>query len=217
MIFQLQDLDRYTQLLLPEGCQECGWWQGYDLGWPGGREASAWHEAALEGFGSWGKLALADDQLLGFIQFGPAGLFRRSKNIPAAPVSDNAVLLTCGSVAGGALQTVMKSLLTAVMAELRQRGVEALEAFCLEEDAAGENCRFFEQAFLRECGFYPLRTRKAMKLMRMDLKAAQPVKFRKAPRRGLLERIKSRSASPAPVAMAEALKACSAPACTRDG
>lgn len=217
MIYRLQDLDKYSATLLPERCRSCGWWQGYDNGWPEEREAFAWADTAAEAFGSWGKLALGDDQVLGMVQYGPAGLFKRTRQLPSGPVSEDAVLLTCSAVATGALATVRKSLVTAVFAELRHNGIETVEAFCAEDEKNESACQFFPQDFLRDCGFCLVRSHKGLKLMRLELGGMVPSISYKAPRRSILQRLKARSASPAPVAMTKALHKCPCAPCAQDG
>ncbi|MHB1389712.1 MAG: hypothetical protein ACYCXF_00530 [Thermoleophilia bacterium] len=217
MIYQLQDLDKYSAALLPERCRGCGWWQGYDSGWPGETEAFAWADAAADAFGPWGKLALGDDQVLGMVQYGPAALFSRTRQLPSGPVSEDAVLLTCSAVATNALETVRKSLVTAVLAELHHKGIGTVEAFCAEDKKNTSACQFFPQEFLQDCGFCLVRNHKGLKLMRLELGGMEPSISYKVPRRSILQRLKAKSASPAPVAMTEALNSCSCAHCAQDG
>ncbi|MHB1361502.1 MAG: hypothetical protein ACYCW5_02740 [Thermoleophilia bacterium] len=208
MIFQLQELDLAGFELLPEDCQLCGWWQGHDDGWPDRIQADSWAERALERFGGWGKLAIGDGELLGMIQYGPAVLFGRSGDLACGPVSNDAVLLTC-SIAHQDFQPVRRSLLTAVLAELKERRVETVEAFCFQEVPPRNECRLFRQDFLQDCGFYPVRSSRGLQLMRFELGGVQPAKVGKQKaRRGLLERIKRTSPAPAPVAMCEPAELC---------
>jgi hypothetical protein len=153
------------------------------------------------------------------IQFGPAHLFGRARRLACGPVSPGTMLLTCGAVAEGTLETVQKSLVLAMLADFRQRQIETVEAFCLENNKGQEPgaCSYFSSDFLRDCGFYPVRSTRGLKLMRLELGGTAPAKPKPKHARGLLERIKSRSAAPAPVAMAEALTTCSIPACSQDG
>lgn len=145
--------------------------------------------------------------MLGMIQYGPAGLFARSRRLPAGPVSDNAVLISCGCAAEGSLRTVERSLITAVLTELKQRRVDFVEAFCAEAGKNVESCCFFSPDFLRDCGFYPVRSHKGLKLMRLEIRGTETAGPCRVPRRGLLERIKRRPAPPVPVATAGVLKA----------
>lgn len=200
MIFQLQNLNKYSLSQLPPECRNCGWWQGYDRGWKP-REAEAWSGTAEETFGSWGKMALGDGELLGMVQFGPPQLFPRCKKLPCGPVSKNALLLTCGAVGTNALESIRKSLVTSVLAELRQLRITTVEAFGVDGDTG--SCHYFSADFLRDCGFYPVKNAKGIKIMRLEMGGIQPVESLKATRLGLLHRLKSRAAAPAPVALAE--------------
>jgi len=203
VIFQLQDLDKAGSELLAGECRSCGWWQGHDDGWEQ-RDAESWADSALERFGGWGKLATSDDELMGMIQYGPAGLFARTGTFTCGPVSNAAVLLTCGFVTDG-FEPVRKSLVMATLAELKERGVETVEAFTLRDGRSESDCRFLDASFLDDCGFYAVRGSGDLQLMRFELGGALPMKERKQrTRRRILERIKRASATPAPAAMCEA-------------
>lgn len=204
MFYELQDLNTYTTGLLSDTCRGCGWWQGFNDHWDTA-QAGAWGESAESAFDSWGKMALGDGRLLGMIQFGPAGLFPRTHDFPCGPVSPDTVLLTCGAIADDALASVKRSLVTAVIAEFHERQIQTVEAFSMDTRSPNE-CRFFPHDFLRDCGFYPVRSVRGVKLMRLELGGVQPVAEPRR-RRRLLERIKRAAPAPAPVAMIRALPA----------
>ena len=209
MIFQLQELDKAGAELLPDECLACGWWQGNDHGWQSPAQAHSWAEAALEAFGGWGKLAFGDGELLGMIQYGPAGLFARAGDFACGPVSADAVLLTCGIVAGKTHEPIRKSLVTAALAEFKEREVETVEAFCYRDAPPEGECRFFDQNFLRDCGFYPVRSSRDLQLMRFELGGVLPAKAGKhKSRRRILERIKRTSPAPAPAATCDSKEGC---------
>lgn len=201
MIFQLQELDRAASEILPEECRSCGWWQGHDESWPASA-ADDWAETAIEYFGSWGKLAIADDELMGMIQYGPAGLFARANDFACGPVSADAVLLTCSFVAGSDFEPTRRSLLTAVLADLKELEVETVEAFCYQGKVPEGECRLFDQDFLRDCGFNPVRSSRGLQLMRFEMGGVETVRAEKhKSRRRILERIKRTAPAPAPAAM----------------
>ena len=129
MSFHLLELDKAGATLLPGECGSCGWWQGHDDGWSSAEQTDSWNEAALETFGSWGKLAMGDDDLLGMIQYGPAGLFARANDFACGPVSPSAVLFTCSIVPDKSYISVRKSLVLAVLADLTERHVTPVETF----------------------------------------------------------------------------------------
>jgi len=201
VIFQLQQLDKAASELLPEECQCCGWWQGHEDNWSASA-ADAWAESALEYFGSWGKLAIADGELMGMIQYGPAGLFPRTNDFSCGPVSGDAVLLTCSLVAGTDFKPTRRSLLTAVLADMKEREVETVEAFCYQGEAPERECRMFDQDFLRDCGFFPVRSSRGLQLMRFDMGGVDTARTEKhRSRRRILERIKRSAPAPVPAAL----------------
>lgn len=198
MIYELEDLNKYTLSMLGDRCRGCGWWQGYDGHWDTA-QASAWGDAAKEAFDSWGKLALGDGRLLGMVQYGPAGLFPRARDFAGGPIDAATVLLTCGIVADDALASIKRSLVTAMIADFHERQIQTIEAFSLT-GAAPNECRFFPHDFLRDCGFYPVRNVHGVQRLRLELGGSQPVAAPRR-RRRLLERIKRAAPAPAPVAM----------------
>jgi hypothetical protein len=58
----------------------------------------------------------------------PAELFPRAADLPAGPASDDAVLITCAYLTGGAAPWVEQSLFLAAIGEARDKGAKALEA-----------------------------------------------------------------------------------------
>ena len=155
-------LTRATVSSAPAVCRSCVWWQSR-----GNRTASKdrWMERAEEDWGEWGTLYLDDGgRLLGSLQYGPPHLFPRAADLPAGPVSDDAVVVTCSYVVGDGAEWIEKSLLLAAIGESRDRGAKALEAFAYrypEGESVEE--RFlvhrtvFPRDFLEEFGFVTLR------------------------------------------------------------
>jgi hypothetical protein len=201
MHFKIQNLDESTSGMLPATCRDCGWWQGYDDGWPSEKAGALWEESAGEQLGYWGKLALGDDELLGFIQFGPAALFARAADIGGRDTSDS-FLLACGDVTKPDISSLRKSLLVSALSEFKQLEIEHIDAFCSSREDTEDNCRIFSRSFLSDCGFYPVKSAGDLVMMRLELGGMQPVQpFKEKTRVGLLERIKRRSATPSPAAM----------------
>lgn len=204
MIFQLQNLDRTTLHFLPGDCCDCGWWQGHADGWRDADQQAAWARQAEELSGGWGKLALADGQLLGMIQYGPAALFPGVEALPCGPASADAVLMACSIVMDDALVVMRKSLMLTALAELRELGVETVEAFCHQGPSDDEPGHLFEQDFLRDSGFYPARSSGGIRLMRLELggveRSGSPLR-RSRGRLRLLDRIKRPAPAPSPAAL----------------
>ncbi|MFA5801072.1 MAG: hypothetical protein WC911_01205 [Thermoleophilia bacterium] len=208
MIFQLQELDRSSSSCLPDDCNNCGWWQGYEGGWPSVEATENWIDTAEENFGGWGKLALGDEKLLGMIQYGPSNLFPRARKLACGPVSSDSLLLTCSTVESGSLESVRKSLVLAVLGEMKMLEIESVEAYSRQAPWPEHDCRLFEDKFLRDCGFYPVRASRGLQLMRFELGGTEKAEVASEPRkthRRILERIKRPSPKPVPAAMCSSL------------
>src|SRR5690349_25088971 len=99
-------------------------------------------------------------RLLGSMQYGPAGLFPRARELPAGPPTDDAVLVTCAYLTDPSRPWVMQSLFLAAIGDARDKGARALEAFAyryLEGETTYERFHvhktIFPRAFLSDLGF----------------------------------------------------------------
>jgi hypothetical protein len=107
-------------------------------------EKEAWLSMVMLEWGACGQVALpapaepgddqpAADQLeapcVGYVLYAPPGAVPRAACFPTTPVSPDAVLLTSVGVEPGNADTLARSLVAQAVAELRRRGVRALEAF----------------------------------------------------------------------------------------
>ena len=185
MTTRLRGLTGATLPSAPTVCHSCVWWQSR----PGKRTAKGrWIEKAEGDWGAWGTLYVDDDgRVLGSMQYGPSDLFPRAEELPAGPASDDAVLITCAYLVEGSAQWVMQSLFLAAIADSRERGGRALEAFAYRY-GEGESTeqRFlvhrtvFPSDFLADFGFRTVRRQGRVELARLELGGLQPVaeKFR---------------------------------------
>ena len=118
-------------------------------------------------WGAWGTVYHDDDgRLLGSMQYGPAGLFPRARELPAGPVSADAVLVTCAYLTDPSRPWVMQSLFLTAIGDSRERGARALEAFAYRYPEGETNYeRFhvhrtiFPADFLADFGFLPVRAK----------------------------------------------------------
>jgi len=184
----------------PTVCQECTWWQsrsGRDV------DKKKWIRGTEDEWGSWGTVYYDDDgRLLGSMQYGPSGLFPRANELPAGPPSDDAVLVTCAYLAGGAAPWVEKSLFLAAIGEARDKGAKALEAFAYRyADGVSTYDRFivhrtvFPRDFLADFGFETVRAHGRVELVRLELGGLQPVE---EGRRARVLRVVQEAFTPAP-------------------
>lgn len=193
-------LTRGTMATAPGVCRDCVWWQSR-----GNRTASKerWVDRAEEEWGEWGTVYFDDDgNVIGSMQYGPAHLFPRAADLPAGPPTDDAVLVTCAYLVGGAAEWVEKSLFLAAIGEARDKGARALEAFAYRypEEATTDE-RFlvhrtvFPRDFLEDFGFATVRAQGRVELCRLELTSLQPVE---EGRRARVLRVVQEAFTPAP-------------------
>jgi hypothetical protein len=192
-----------TKVTLPDAppvCHGCVWWQSR-----GNRTASKerWVDKIEADWGEWGTVYFDDDgHVLGSMQYGPATMFPRAHDLPAGPPSDDAILVTCAYLAGGAAQWVEKSLFLAAIGEARDKGARALEAFAYRyPDGLTTYDRFivhrtvFPRDFLADFGFETVRSHGNVELVRLELGGLQPVE---EGRRARVLRVVQEAFTPAP-------------------
>ena len=107
-------------------------------------EKEAWLSMVMLEWGACGQIAVsvpdaqpddepATDQLeapcVGYVLYAPPGAVPRAACFPTNPVSPDAVLLTSVGIEPGSADTLAHSLVAQAVADLRRRGVRALEAF----------------------------------------------------------------------------------------
>jgi hypothetical protein len=198
---RLRGLTGATLPSAPTVCHGCVWWQSR----PGKRTAKQrWIDKAEDDWGAWGTQYLDDDgRVLGSMQYGPSELFPRADELPAGPASDDTFLVTCAYLVEGSAQWVMQSLFLAAIADVRERGGKALEAFAYRY-AEGESTeqRFlvhrtvFPSDFLGDFGFTTVRRQGRVELARLELGGLQPVTEK---RRARVVRAVKEALEPAPV------------------
>jgi len=180
MTSRLAGLTGATLETAPSVCQTCVWWQTRGNREPDKRK---WIERAEDEWGAWGSIYRDDDgRVLGSMQYGPSDLFPRADDLPAGPPSEDSVLVTCAYLVEGSAQWVMQSLFLSAIADVKERGGKALEAFAYrypEGESAEE--RFlvhrtvFPADFLADFGFRTVRRAGRVELGRLELGGLQPV------------------------------------------
>jgi hypothetical protein len=203
MTTRLRGLTGATLPSAPTVCHDCVWWQSRASR---GASKRRWMERAEDEWGAWGTLYVDDDgTVLGSMQYGPSELFPRASELPAGPPSDDAALVTCAYLVEGSAQWVMQSLFLSAIADVKERGGKALEAFAYrygEGETAEE--RFlvhrtvFPSDFLGDFGFRTVRRLGRVELARLELGGLQPVEEKRRTR--LVRQVKELlEPEPAPV------------------
>lgn len=193
-------LTRGTLGSAPAVCRDCVWWQSR-----GNKTAAKerWIERVEDEWGEWGTVYYGDDgRVLGSMQYGPSHLFPRAHDLPAGPPSEDAVLITCSYLAGGAAEFVEQSLVLAAIGEARDKGVRGLEAFAYRypegettEERFLVHRTVFPRDFLEDFGFVTLRAQGRVELCRLELGGLQPVE---EGRRAKVLRVVQEAFAPAP-------------------
>ncbi len=176
---QVAGLTGATLETAPSVCHGCVWWQSRTRR----VDKRRWIAKAEDEWGAWGTVYYDEDgQVLGSMQYGPAGLFPRAAELPAGPPSAEAVLVTCAYVVRSATPWVMQSLFLAAIGDAKDRGAKALEAFAFRYPE-GESTyeRFlvhrtvFPSDFLADFGFHTVRAQGRVELARLELGGLVPV------------------------------------------
>lgn len=155
-------------------CRSCVFWQ-FDpvrrerLDDPAAEKA-AWTSEVLREWGSCGRVAIVNDEVVGHLIYAPARFVPGSTGFPTAPVSGDAVLLTSVHVAPHARGAGVGRMLVRAMArDLVERDIRAVEAF--GSRSHGRHCTV-PADFLSGVGFRTQRWHPVTPRMRMDLRSA---------------------------------------------
>jgi len=169
----LDDLDR-----LPAGCEGCVFWQSTVLaerrcGSVCDSEAQAeWYRRVSQEWGDCGRVAVEDDEILGFVKYAPSGYFPQARTFAAAPTDPQVPLIACLHIAPEARNLGLGTLLLrATLRDLTQRGERKVEAF-----AIARRPESFEEApmpgieFLLRNGFTVSRPDPLYPLLQLELR-----------------------------------------------
>jgi hypothetical protein len=201
MTARVTGLTGATLVTAPTVCHGCVWWQSERDGVANKRR---WIETAEEEWGAWGTIYYDDDgRVLGSMQYGPASLFPRARELPAGPPSDEAVLITCAYLVDVEKPWVMQSLFLAAIGDARDQRAGALETFAYRypgDEPLRERFQvhktIFPRDFLADFGFRTVRTAGRVELVRLELGGLEPVFEAK---RAKVLRVVKEAFQPAPV------------------
>lgn len=164
---------------LPPSCASCLFWemdpvrrqrvcagQEYD-------EKEAWVSEVLREWGSCGRIAMVDDEPVGFLAYAPSLFVPGGSAFPTAPISSDAVQLTTVYVDPAHRGGGIGRLLIQGMAKdlIKRGGIRAVEAFGETRPRRTGHC-VVAAGFLSAVGFKTQRAHAVHPRMRMDLKSA---------------------------------------------
>jgi GNAT superfamily N-acetyltransferase len=162
---------------LPAPCRACVFWEvgGWQRGPSDDRESAlaakeAWWRASELEWGLPGRGAYVEDELVGYVTFGPPAHFARAKSMGRA-VDEQALLLATLWVApehreGG----IGKALVQTALREAAKRGLRAVEAFAVRDDQPGPWRCLVPESFLLAQGFTVRVPDPVYPLLRLDLR-----------------------------------------------
>jgi len=95
------------------------------------RKKIDWLRRTNDQFGNCAKIAFADGVAAGYAQYGPPEFFPNTASYPAGPASPEAVFISCLFVPQNRFRRLGlgSQLLNAILDELRQSGIQAVETF----------------------------------------------------------------------------------------
>lgn len=164
---------------LPCACPGCAFWES-DTPLEAACGAVCDKNLATERYGEisreWGesgRVAIEDDEILGFIRYAPPGYFPQSGHFASGPPSPQVVLLTCIHIRDDARRHGLGSLLLrAALRDLVSRGERTVQAFggaVPGSDMALQPVIGVE--FLLRNGFNVVRPHPSYPLMELDLRS----------------------------------------------
>lgn len=162
---------------IPAPCRSCLFWEcdpvrRSRLDHPAA-EKEAWVSEVLREWGSCGRVAVVDDQLVGHIVYAPAGFVPGAAGFATSPISSDAVLMTTVHVTPAARGGGVGRMLVRAMArDLVERDVRAVEAFGQRGPQTGQHRCTVPAEFLSGVGFRTQRAHPVTPRMRMDLRTA---------------------------------------------
>ena len=170
---QLDDFDR-----LPAGCGGCAFWES-----AGERERRcgvtcdselqrAWYRRVTDEWGSAGRVAYEDEEVLGFIKYAPSSYFPQAATFSASPKDGSVPLISCLHIAPDARHRGLGTvLLRACLRDLVQHGERRVEAFAYTESVGTiDDMPMLGMPFLLRNGFTVSRPHPKYPLMRLDLR-----------------------------------------------
>lgn len=176
---RLRELTAASRGCAPDCCAQCVFWQEPRRDRDGSIKAR-WAEDVERRFGAWGRILEEGDEFRGVIQYGPSTAFPRARQMPAGPPDRGSALITCAYLDGDDPPGACERLLLEALADLKARGMRAVEAFGLHyPDEVPLAARIdahhtlFDRTFLQRFGFVAVRTEGQVSLMRLELDALE--------------------------------------------
>lgn len=163
---------------LPNRCRACLFWEldpvrrSRVAARDAVEEKEGWVSQVLREWGSCGRIAVVDDEVVGYVIYAPASFTPGIDSFPTAPVSPDAVVMTTLYVDPAHRRGGIGRLLIQAMARdlIERGGIRAVEVFADTRGVTG-HCLVPAEFCLR-VGFRTQRAHRTTPRLRMDLRTA---------------------------------------------
>lgn len=163
---------------LPCECQGCVFWESVErLDVTCGSKCdpamlARWHQEVTTEWGECGRVAIEDDEILGFIKYAPIEYVPQANNLPAAPTGDVGVLLTCIHIRDDARRHGLgRLLLFAALKDAAHRGERYVWAYGYSQREDMSEVPMMGVEFLLRHGFIVETPHPLYPLLKMDVRA----------------------------------------------
>lgn len=181
-MISVRSLDLSAVDTLGPRARRCVYWQTDGDGAAGDPEfeKEAWISHVSLEWGVCGQVALTEQAPAGAAFYAPPGMVPRATCFPTSPVGPDAVLLSGISVEKDAPAGVQTSILDAVIANVRSRGIKAIESFGVtsgdkghvtSRDECGAGSCVPSASFLVEHGFTVVAPHETHPRLRLDIES----------------------------------------------
>jgi GNAT superfamily N-acetyltransferase len=131
-----------------------------------------WHAVVTEEWGDCGRVAVEDDEVIGFLKYAPVQYAPQAHNLPASPGSEVGVLLTCIHIRDDARRHGLgRLLLFAALKDAAQRGERYVWAYGYSQREDMGAVPMMGVEFLLRHGFVVDTPHPLYPLLKMDVRA----------------------------------------------
>lgn len=168
--------------MLPVACPGCVFWESAEA-----KErvcGSAcdpellrdWYLQVTGEWGDCGRVALQDDEVLGFIKYAPSRYVPQAATFPSRPYDGDVPLITCLHIRDDARQHGLGRLLVqSALKDLKSRGERTVQSFACARPEDLTRMPMIGMKYLSENGFTVARSDPAFPLMQLDLRSLASV------------------------------------------
>ncbi|MDZ4180989.1 MAG: GNAT family N-acetyltransferase [Coriobacteriia bacterium] len=134
--------------------------------------ARQWHSTVVREWGECGRVAMENDEVLGFIKYAPPAYLPQAMNFPGHVPAGRSVLIACLHIRDDARRHGLGTLLLrAALRDLAMRGERTVFAYAGETTADMTDTPVIGVEFLIRNGFRVASPHPAYPLLRLDLKS----------------------------------------------